>query len=199
MKYYIDITLLPSDDIGIHFLWGKVMMQVHLALVEIQNENQQVSIAISFPEYRTACASKPGYVGKTLRIFAPQLQDFEQLDINRWLKRLCDYLHINDAQNVPAEISVFENFSRSQEAGSPDRLIRRRMKRKSESLEEATQHFLSYQRKHEDKRLPFIKLKSLASDNDFNLAVQRKSVDNQSAALGYSTYGLSSQGGLPKF
>jgi CRISPR-associated endonuclease Csy4 len=199
MKHYIDITLLPSDDIGIHFLWSKVMMQVHLALVEIQNENQQVSIAVSFPEYRTAHASKPGYVGKTLRIFAPQMQDLEQLDINRWLKRLCDYVHIKAAKNVPVDISEFENFSRRQKAGSPDRLIRRRMKRKGVSIEEATQHFLSYRMKDQDKRLPFIKLKSLASDNDFNLVVQRNLVDNQSAALGYSTYGLSSEGGLPKF
>ncbi|WP_370059982.1 type I-F CRISPR-associated endoribonuclease Cas6/Csy4, partial [Neptunomonas phycophila] len=36
MKHYIDITLLPSDDIDIHFLWTKVMMQIHLAFVEMQ-------------------------------------------------------------------------------------------------------------------------------------------------------------------
>ena len=44
MKHYIDITLLPSDDIGVHFLWSKVMMQVHLALVEIQDSNKQVPV-----------------------------------------------------------------------------------------------------------------------------------------------------------
>jgi CRISPR-associated endonuclease Csy4 len=199
MKHYIDITLLPSDDIGIHFLWSKVMMQVHLALVEMQNENLQVSVAVSFPEYQTAYSSKSGYVGKTLRIFAPEMQDLEQLDINRWLKRLCDYVHIKVAKNVPVDISAFENFSRQQKASNPDRLIRRRMKRKDESLKEATQHFLSYKMKNQDKKLPFIKLRSLASDNDFNLVVLRKLVDNQSAASGYSTYGLSSGGGLPKF
>ena len=45
MKYYLDITLLPSDDIGVHFLWTKVMIQMHLALVEIQNEkNKQLQM-----------------------------------------------------------------------------------------------------------------------------------------------------------
>jgi len=38
MKWYIDLTLLPESEIPIYFLWEKVYQQLHLALVE-QQEN----------------------------------------------------------------------------------------------------------------------------------------------------------------
>ncbi|GAC15829.1 type I-F CRISPR-associated endoribonuclease Cas6/Csy4 [Aliiglaciecola lipolytica] len=198
MKHYIDITILPSDDIGVHFLWSKLMMQVHLALVEIQDSNKQVPIAVSFPNYRMNTV-KPGFLGNKLRLFSVNKADLERLNIHKWLSRLTDYLHIKNIADVPADVDSFENFNRRQKAGSPDRHIRRRMKRHNETFEQASQHFVDYEMSEEDKALPFIKMKSLGSDNDFNMSVIRKTVALNNAPVMFNTYGLSKQGCLPKF
>lgn len=198
MKHYIDITILPSEDIGVHFLWSKLMMQVHLALVEMQDSNKQVPIAVSFPNYRMN-TDKCGFLGNKLRLFSVSKADLERLNIHKWLSRLTDYLSIEDIADVPTNVNSFESFNRRQKAGSPDKHIRRRMKRHNESFEDASQYFSDYKMTDEDKALPFIKMKSLGSDNDFNLSIIRKTVDQSTTPIVFNTYGLSKQGCLPIF
>lgn len=199
MKHYIDITILPSDDIGVHFLWSKLMMQVHLALVEIQDSNKQVPIAVSFPNYRMNADKKSGFLGNKLRLFSVNKTDLERLNIHKWLSRLMDYLHIKNIADVPADVDSFENFNRRQKAGSPDKHIRRRMKRHNESFEQARLYFSDYKMAEQDKALPFIKMKSLGSNNDFNMSIIRKTVDPSDGPTMFNTYGFSSNSFLPKF
>ena len=40
MKHYIEITLLPNPDINLLSLWSKVFQQIHLGLVEMQDEQR---------------------------------------------------------------------------------------------------------------------------------------------------------------
>ena len=117
MKHYIDITFLPSDDIGVHFLWSKVMMQVHLALVEVQDNNKRVPVAVSFPNYKAPANDKPGFIGNKLRLLSVNKADLERLNITKWLSRLEDYVHIKNIADVPTTIKTFESFSRRQKAG----------------------------------------------------------------------------------
>lgn len=199
MKYYLDITLLPSDDIGIHFLWSKVMMQVHLALVEIKDEHEKVPVAVGFPQYREKKAEKQSFLGHQLRLFAKEKTDLERLDINKWLNRLADYVHIKGVGEVP-ETSEYESFNRRTLSVSPEKLIRRRMKRHDETLEQASAHFDGYKMSIEDKALPFIKMKSLTSQDEFHLGIIRKRVaSKEEGDFVFNTYGLSAQGVLPKF
>lgn len=198
MKHYIDITILPSDDIGIHFLWSKLMMQVHLALVEIQDSNRQVPIAVSFPNYRVN-TDKPGFLGNKLRLLAVNKADLERLNIHRWLNRLTDYLHIKNIADIPAEITTFENFNRRQKSGSPDKHIRRRMKRHNETFEQAGLYFADYKMTASDKALPFIRMKSLTSEHEFNMSISRKEVEQNTTSVMFNTYGFSRDSALPKF
>lgn len=198
MKHYIDITILPSDDIGVHFLWSKLMMQVHLALVEIQDSNKQVPIAVSFPNYRVN-SDKPSFLGNKLRLLSVNKADLERLNIHKWLSRLTDYLHIKNITDVPTEVDSFENFNRRQKSGNPDKHIRRRIKRHNETLEQASLYFSGYKMAAEDKALPFIRMKSLGSDNEFNLSIIRKTVKPNNAEVMFNTYGFSKHGCLPKF
>jgi CRISPR-associated endonuclease Csy4 len=199
MKHYIDVTFLPSDDIGIHFLWSKVMMQVHLALVEIQNSHKQVPVAVCFPNYKDAANNSLGFIGNKLRLLAENRADLERLNITKWLSRLEDYLHIKNIADVPAGVNSFENFNRRQKSGSPDKHIRRRMKRHSETFEQASFYFKGYKMKDEDRALPFIKMKSLTSDDEFNMSIIRKDVEKGSETVLFNTYGFSQHGSLPKF
>lgn len=201
MKYYLDITLLPSDDIGVHFLWSKVMMQVHLALVEIQDENQKVPVAVSFPQYkaREKGTNAKAFIGHKLRLLASDKADLERLDIHKWLSRLADYVHIKQVTEVPETVLGYENFNRRRKSGSPDKHIRRRMKRHNETVEQASLYFKDYAMKDEDKALPFIHMKSLESNNDFNMSIVQKKVEQGGEPVRFNTYGFSGKASLPKF
>lgn len=52
MKFYQELTLLPQDEINIYFLWSKTFQQIHLGLVEMQDDQKRVPIGLSFPEYK---------------------------------------------------------------------------------------------------------------------------------------------------
>jgi CRISPR-associated endonuclease Csy4 len=199
MKYYIDITLLPSDDIGVHFLWSKLMMQVHLALVEIQDDQKQVPIAVSFPKYQTKLNDKLGFVGNKLRLLANDKNDLERLNLDKWLNRLEDYVHMKSIAEVPSDVIGYESFNRRCKSGSPDKHIKRRMQRHNETLEQAAAFFKGYNMAKEDRALPFIRMKSLHSNNEFCMSIIRKEAELSNKHVMFNTYGLSAEGVLPKF
>lgn len=199
MKFYIDITLLPSDEIGVHFLWTKVMTQVHLALVEIQDGNQKVPVAVSFPQYREKQDKKQGFIGKKLRLLAVGKTDLERLNLEVFFSRLLDYVHIKTISDVPST-NTYESFSRKKVIGTVDRLIRRRMERYNETIEQAKKYFVGYESKAGQQDLPFIQMKSLNSQHHFCLSIVRKNKTNGVNTIQeFNTYGLSSNGALPKF
>jgi CRISPR-associated endonuclease Csy4 len=51
MDYYQEITLIDQAEISPYFLWSKIYMQLHFALVEMKDQYNQVPIGISFPDY----------------------------------------------------------------------------------------------------------------------------------------------------
>ncbi|TDO96273.1 type I-F CRISPR-associated endoribonuclease Cas6/Csy4 [Marinomonas balearica] len=201
MNYYQDITLLPSDDIGMHFLWSKVMMQLHLALVEIQDANQKAPVASSFPNYREAAQNKPAYVGNKIRLFATNKTDLERLNIQKWMNRLEDYLHIKSISEVdPSKVQGYESFSRRHKPGNVEYMIRRRMNGLDKSYEEATEHFKGYKLSEDFKRLPFIQMKSLVKNREFRLVIKRKTLEQAvETDFVFNTYGLNKDVALPKF
>lgn len=193
MQHYIDITLLPNDEIGHYFLWGKLYQQVHLALVE----QGQEKIGVAFPEYSK---SQPR-LGRKLRLFAPSEQLLEQLDLSKWLSRLLDYCHISSIREVPAEVKHVI-FSRQQCVTNPDRLARRRAKRKGETLEQAMIHFAGF--KESFTTLPFVELESLSTVSDegkqhrFRLFIASHFCSTAQAGT-FSSYGLSKTATIPWF
>lgn len=199
MKYYIDITLLPSDDIGTHFLWSKIMMQVHLALVEIQDVDNKTSVAVSFPDYKESSATSLAFIGKKIRLFTMQSSDLERLNIDKWLSRLNDYVHVKAVNYVPDNIKIYESFSRVTKSGTADKHIRRRMKRHNVSLEQAVLFFSDYTMDKRVKALPFIRMKSIGSGDEFNMSIRRKPAILEKAEYRFSTYGFNRQSALPKF
>lgn len=199
MKHYIDITLLPSDDIGVHFLWPKVMMQIHLALVEMKNQNNKTPIGISFPQYKEAKAEKESFIGHKIRLIAQQSSDLQKLNIEKWLARLLDYVHIKAIADIPNTVKSYAAFSRVVKAGSPNKHIRRRMKRKGETQTEASKHFANYAMPDNVKKLPFINMKSLGGGDDFKLVIKKTTKETAQGEYLFSTYGLNKDIALPLF
>ncbi len=193
MKHYIEITLLPTAEIPIYFLWEKVYRQIHLALVEIQDDNGKVNIGSSFPEYD----HKKYQLGNKLRMFACSIQDLENLQINNWLNHLKDYTHISSIRDVPKKTNGLAIYKRIQPKSSNARLARRKAMREGISTKEATIALSKY--KEKNSNAPYIHIKSLSSQKRYRLLISCIEGDKNSMIKSFSTYGLSSTTSLPIF
>ncbi|OOE84106.1 type I-F CRISPR-associated endoribonuclease Cas6/Csy4 [Salinivibrio sp. PR6] len=184
MQYYIDITLLPDTDISADFLWHKVFQQVHIALAENKIGPNQSAIAVGFPDYRQGDFP----LGHRLRLFARTEVAFEQLNIQRWLSRLTDYVHIKAVKPVPDGVKDYAYFKRWNYK-SPQRLYKNLDRRaaaiasKNGYDEEEVKRRLLENIKTDDKRwsLPFIQVTSLSSqkregqpNTEFALYIERE-------------------------
>ncbi len=87
MKHYQDITLLPDADIGQHFVWEKVYQQIHLGLVEMQDESGKLPIGIALPGYN----ADKHQLGNKLRLLAETEAQLVSFNAQQWLSRLSDY------------------------------------------------------------------------------------------------------------
>jgi len=101
MKYYLDITLLPDAEINLAFLWQKVYQQIHIALVDNKIGANESAIAVAFPRY----GNQPFPLGDQLRLFAEKEAQLEAFNINKWLSRFEDYVHIKSIKLVPEKVT----------------------------------------------------------------------------------------------
>jgi CRISPR-associated endonuclease Csy4 len=191
MKVYIDITLLPSDDIGHHFLWEKVYQQLHIALAENQGAHGVSTVAVALPEYN----AEKRRLGRKIRIFAHDREVLARIDFPSWLSRLSDYVHLTGIRDVPENVSSHERFTRRQVKSSPERLARRAAKRKGISLEAALKEREGVTAKKTD--IPFVWTKSLTNESRFRLFIDREECPAQDGS--FNAYGLSKGGCTPMF
>lgn len=192
MNHYIEITLRPDAEVEIGFLWQKVYQQIHLALVEIKDENDGVNIGISFPKYGT-----DGFpLGDTIRLFGKTSDDLIMLQLDKWLNRLLDYIVITDIRDVPQNLKVYACFSRKQVKSNLERLARRQARRKGISVEDAINNYEDMQ--EQTTQLPFISLKSLSTNQSLKLFI-RNELKSDSVDGSFNTYGLSKDATVPWF
>lgn len=228
MKLYQEITVIPNHDIDNHFIWSKLLTQIHLGLVSIQDENKKSPIGISFPEY--FMGEKLGAIGSKVRIFTQNKDDLLKLDTAKWLSRLTDYVHITSIREVPLKINGYAIYNRYQPKVNKERLARRYLNREeklknivsdSKSTNEQIKKAQEQLEKREQRRdtenkdfstaladygniksksvsLPFIKMKSLETKHDFCLWIKKTQTDKPSYQK-FSTYGLSAISTLPEF
>lgn len=194
MKAYLDITLLPSDDIGHHFLWSKVFQQVHLALVENKTPDGSSTIGVTFPEF----SEEAHRLGRKLRLFAENQSRLEQLDIMKWLARLRDYVHVTSIRATPEKLEGYVIFTRLRTKTSKERLARRAAKRQGIDYETALQQRSNFQPKLSSA--PFIQLKSLGNGHPYRLLITAQKMAEPTAnSNGFNSYGLSKGQALPMF
>lgn len=195
MQHYLEITLLPNDDIGHYFLWGKLYHQLHFALATLA-AGKPGSIGVCFPEYSTGQPK----LGRKVRIFANEAEELSALNLSHYLSRLSDYCHISSIKPVP-EQTKFALVRRNQFVTSPERLARRRAKRKGQSFEEALAHYAGL--KSEISSLPYIDLQSESTkvENErhrFRLFIHQQ-ILNLPQTGEFSCYGFSKSATVPWF
>ncbi|WP_111858529.1 type I-F CRISPR-associated endoribonuclease Cas6/Csy4 [Acinetobacter sp. CFCC 10889] len=199
MKYYIEVTLMKNDDFSPYELWSRIYTQLHIAFAEIKDADNKVNIGLSFPQYRFNVEKGIGFLGEKIRLFAETRADLEKINIQKWLERLTDYLHITSIREVPeAKIAGYATYSRKQVKTNAERLARHRVKRGDIGFDEALARYSNVVTATD---LPYIQMKSLTSDKSFKLFIEKKSATKSETQV-FSTYGLSSahiQSTVPEF
>jgi CRISPR-associated endonuclease Csy4 len=194
MRFYLEITLLPNPEIGINFLWSKVFQQIHLGLVEMQDEQEQIPIGVSFPEYKTG--EKYSVLGGKLRLLAGDEATLGRFNATQWLSRLSDYVHCTGIRPVPEKLTGYAIYQREQPKTSNERLARRYAKRHSVDYDTALERYSAMT--HKTIATPFIRLKSLSGDQAFCLWIKKTVVAEPSGST-FSSYGLSAVASVPEF
>ncbi len=184
MKFYLDITLLPDAEASIGFLWHKVYQQIHIALAENKTAKGSSAIAVSFPEY----GNKKYPLGAKLRLLGKTKEALNNLDAPKWLNRLTDYSHVTSIKEVPLSVDKFVCFKRRQFNTNIERLARRRVKRKGETLEQALKYYEGFE--DTESTLPFINMKSLTEAKNFRLFIKQE-LTSAAVSGEFNCYGLS--------
>lgn len=205
MNHYIELTLIKDSEISPYFFWSKLYIQLHLALVEMQDANAQVPIGVSFPEYNVGESKnkKLMLLGTKLRIFAHDEATLNKLNLPKWLARLDDYVHVKNIKPVPENVQNHLVVSRYRPKANIELVARRIVKRKQITLGLAIAYLNTvdeakklkgYAQKWEP--FPYIQMKSLSGKQDFSLCISQTTVDEVKSGV-FSTYGLSSQSTVP--
>lgn len=195
MKYYIELTLMDNPDFNLYTLWSKLYTQLHLAFVEQKDSQEKTPYGISFPRYRLNQDKGVGFLGDKLRIFAHSAQELEQLNLNQWLARLNDYVHITAPRETPHNVS-YGIYSRAVPKDSVEKRILHQAQRRNISITEASTHFKDHV--YTPLIEPFISLKSLSGQHIFKLHIKKTLTDEASMGK-FGTYGLSKTVTVPEF
>lgn len=192
MNFYQEISLLPQADISLYFIWQKLYQQIHLSLVENKVDKHASAIGVSFPEYDAG----QYLLGTKLRLFALEKPVLEQLQCEKWISRLKDYLQCGEISPVPEAVVSHANFRQVKPKGSKEKLARRWVKRKGESFEKALAHYDNYNEQR--CRLPYINMISQSNVHHFRMFIKKQEVELPQAGL-FSCYGLSNKTTVPLF
>jgi CRISPR-associated endonuclease Csy4 len=193
MKFYQQVQLLPGAEVELHFIFKKVYQQIHLALVENKKDDNSSSVGISFPEYD----AEKKTVGSIIRLFSTEEEALKKIDLDYWLNRLRDYVHVKSIREVPLPFKIrgYAFYCRRHMKGSNENLARRHVKRKSVTLDEARLHYSNFERKF---LFPYFQVESMGNGNTFRLFVERIACDENHIGT-FSCYGLSKGATVPEF
>ncbi|BFM19362.1 type I-F CRISPR-associated endoribonuclease Cas6/Csy4 [Gilvimarinus japonicus] len=187
MDHYQDITILPDPEFSSALLMGALYNKLHRALVALAATN----IGVSFPQYSV----KPKGVGAILRIHSDQ-ESLNQLQKAGWLKGMTDHTSVTDILPAPGGVT-HKLVTRRQFKTNVERLRRRRMKRKSESYEAASEAIPQAIERKPD--LPFITIRSASTSQSFCLFIEQKDAQEAKGSGAFNSYGFSQTTTVPWF
>lgn len=187
LTHYQEITLIPDPDIAPYFIWGKLFTQLHIALAEMKNEHDIDSIGVSFPDYhyddKNEQSSK---LGLKLRVFAPNQKDLETLNLNDWLARLTDYVHIKGIKDVPID-KIIGYVSVHRYRFKPIEVQAQTLADKLKvSYEEA---MITVAKRKNEMALPYIQMRSQTNNSNYRLRILQQPCDEAKAGS-FNVYGI---------
>lgn len=186
MTHYQEITLIPDPDISPYFIWQKLYTQLHIALADIKNNHGIDSIGVSFPDYHyDDKKEQSSKLGQKLRVFAPSQADLEKLNLNHWLSRLTDYVHIKSIAEVGNKATGYLVVKRYR-----FKPVEIQAKSLAEKLGIGYDEAMSIvEKRRSELKVPYINLKSETNDVSYRLSILQQPVDSPTEGT-FNTYGL---------
>ncbi len=186
-SHYIDLRVVPDPECGAAQLLGALYDRLHLALVQQRWD----SIGVSFPGY----SLNPRALGNVLRLHGSDtaLHGLMQTD---WLGGMRDHVRLTDIATAPAN-ALHRTVQRRQFKTSAERMRRRRMKRKGETLQQAEQAIPTSIERRPD--LPYAYLRSRSNGQTYCLFIVLGPPGKQMATGSFNSHGLSGTATVPWF
>ena len=186
--FYQEITILPDPEISPYFIWTKLYTQLHIALADLYNTQGISSIGVSFPNYKFEQKGDKVFatLGDKLRIFAPNEADLQVLNLEKWLERLTDYVHVKSVKPVPTDTGYVT--VRRYRGKSLERKAKDYAKYNDISLDKATE----YCQAHKLGSLmpyPFVQMTSQDNGHNYRLSILQEPAE-QPVAGSFNTYGI---------
>ena len=186
MTHFQEITIIPDPEIAPYFIWSKLFTQFHIALAEMKNKHSIESIGVSFPDYHYDEKGKSSKLGLKLRVFAQSQKDLETLDLDKWLERLTDYVHVKRINEVGDKAKGHvvvrryrhKNVLKQAEAFAEHKGI---------TLEAALIHCSKH--KQDNKPYPYINLRSISNNQPYALSIIQEMEDNEIQGS-FNSYGI---------
>ncbi|MCD0461983.1 type I-F CRISPR-associated endoribonuclease Cas6/Csy4 [Roseiconus lacunae] len=211
-SHYCEFTCRGDVEISTGFLMGRLLHALHITMVNATPKHGRCSLGITFPQYRPfeaedyrriqpqADSDSSGWplppIGSQIRLFARSETELQAIEWSRSMVGLGDYIDRSAPRSTPRTVDRFAAFARRQPKGSPERLMRRAMKRHGIDEAEARRRYANYS--IDRCRLPWVDMKSEGSRHQFRLFIER--IERPASTdWGFSTYGLSRSVGLPDF
>jgi CRISPR-associated endonuclease Csy4 len=205
MDHYLDLRIRPDPEFSTPQLMNILFQKLHLTLVDLRSTD----IGISFPEVD----EKRPTLGGCLRLHA-QSERLQELIHHPHLNGLEDYMEIARPTPIPTQ-TQYRQVRRIQTKSSPERLLRRQMRRHGYADMEAArqaaiksameQHSTSEAEatKYIDRirtlSLPFVSLRSQSTGQFFRLFIQHGSLETKFTTGAFNSYGLSATATIPWF
>ncbi len=194
--FYQEITIIPNDNVPVHQIMSHAFAQLHYAIATAKNEYGIEGCGLSFPHYTFAKGNKRGHLGNKIRIFAESREALEKMDVDSFLSRLHDFVHITSIHPVPSMVKGYSEYKRVRPIdGRIKCKARRYASRHGLSFEEARSR---YEENFEECGLPFARF--MSSSTKQNIFVFVKKIPLPANQQGdFSSYGLSKGGAVPEF
>lgn len=186
LTHYQEITIIPDPEIAPYFIWSKLFTQLHIALADVKNGHDIDSIGVSFPDYHYDDKNeKSSKLGLKLRVFAPNQKDLETLNLDKWLTRLTDYVHIKGIKEVGSNATGYVSVQRYR-FKPIDIQVKSLVSTRGVSNEEA---IAIVAKRKPELRLPFIRMYSESNKTHYPLQILQQ--PSQEQVIGkFNVYGV---------
>jgi len=203
MNCYIDLTLLPDEEVPIFFIRNKVYSKFHKTIFDLKACN----IGISFPCLKKAKKNDQNKMnfGENIRIHSTQ-ERLQQLQSLNWLGGLAGYCKVSGILPVPDKVEGHQTVFRVRQNMSVAKLQKKIERQKSKGYLKTDDDIKIYEKQYKAKLFatgldnPYLELRSTSTGgNKYRLYIAFGELQNQSVEGEFNNFGLSKIATVPIF
>ena len=183
MDHYLDIKIVPDEEVPVYFIRNKIYTKLHKALFSLNSTD----IGVSFPNYKIK-------LGNVIRLHSSE-NSLSKLQNENWLGGLTGYCAVSEIQPIP-DIVSYRTISRKQ-ANMTAAKLRRLIKRGSITAAEANQYKAKMFANGFDD--PYLELESTSNGNKHRRYIVFGELTQKRDAGSFDQFGLSKEAMIPWF